>query len=78
MSNRRIEFDGEWVASTDPTLRALHNCGYSIGAYRDSRTGAYSYALYRDAGTKYVTVLTTHSKDELNNFIKLLLPPEGE
>lgn len=80
MKDRAIKFDSDgWVEASD-IVRKLHSAGYSVGAYKDN--GTVFYALYRNpvgynnGPTRYTVLLETTDPDELNNFVRLLLPPE--
>lgn len=79
MKDRAIKFDSGWVEASD-VVRKLHSAGYSVGAYKDN--GTVFYALYRNpvgynnGPTRYTVLLETTDPDELNNFVRLLLPPE--
>lgn len=77
MSKWRVEFDGVWMPGDDKTSLALRLNGYSVGAFRDDKSGAYEYVLFREDNRRWVTVYSTHNQDELNNYINLLLPPEA-
>lgn len=73
MKNRHIELDNGWV-NTD-TYRELYKHGYSVGGYIDK--GVPKYVLYR-ADKEFTRIHEFDSAEELNNMIKLLIPPEVE
>ena len=74
MKNRELEVDNGWVDTADH--RRLHKHGYSVGGYTDK--GVAKYVLYRDEGNKFTKVHEFDSAEELNNMLKLLIPPEEE
>ena len=65
---------GVWVDTYTNQSRKLANAGYSVGGYVDN--GVPKYVLYR-ADDKFTRVHEFDSQEELDNMIKLLLPPEG-
>lgn len=75
-----IKFDGDWLCST-PTSRRLNDTGYMVGTIMDK--GVRKYTLhnktmaYGPAKILLPVVFETTDLDELNNMVKLLLPPEG-
>ena len=75
MSDREIEMDNGWVDTYSTASRRLHKAGYSVGGFVDK--GVPKYVLYRvDDG--FTRVHEFDSQEELNNMVKLLLPPEGD
>lgn len=78
MRSWELRFEGEWLESGDETVQALREHGYSLGAYRDVDDGRYIYILFRRENQKHVTVHMTKDRNELNNYVNLLLPPRVE
>ena len=74
MKDRKIEMDNGWVDTAD--RRRLHKHGYSVAGFLDK--GVAKYVLYRDEGCKFARIHEFNSAEELNNMLKLILPPEGE
>lgn len=74
MKDRKLNVDNGWVDTADH--RRLYKYGYSVGGYIDN--GVSKYVLYRDEGNKYTRVHEFESAEELNNMIKLLIPPGEE
>lgn len=74
MKDREIHVDNGWVTQS-PTTRLLAKEGYSVGGYIDN--GVPKYVLFRLDGTKFGPVHEFSSPEELNNMVKLLIPPEG-
>lgn len=68
--------DNGWVDTYSSTSRRLHNAGYSVGGYLDK--GVARYVLYRIHGDIHERIHEFDSQEELNNMVKLLLPPEGD
>jgi hypothetical protein len=76
VKDREIEMDNGWVDTNSIPLGELHKQGYSVAGFLDK--GVPKYVLYRaDTGT-FKRVHEFDSAEELNNMIKLLLPPGGE
>ena len=73
-----IKFDGDWLISTDTTQR-LYKIGYMVGTIMDK--GVRKYTLHNgnlaNGSIRMPMVYETTDLDELNNIVKLLLPPEG-
>lgn len=74
MKDREIEMDNGWVDAL--AHKRLYKTGYSVGGYVDN--GVTKYVLYRVYDHKHERIHEFDSQEELNNMIKLLLPPEGE
>ena len=72
MKDRTVKVDNGWVETF--THNQLWKAGYSVGGYVDN--GVPKYVLYR-ADDKFTRVHEFDSEEELNNMVKLLLPPEG-
>jgi hypothetical protein len=73
VKDRTIKVDNGWVDTHG--YRTLHKHGYAVGGYLDN--GVAKYVLYR-ANDKFKKVHEFNSAEELNNMIKLLIPPEEE
>jgi len=73
VKDRTVKVDNGWVDTN--TYRTLHKHGYSVGGYVDN--GVPKYVLYR-VDDEFTKVHEFDSAEELNNMIKLLIPPEGE
>lgn len=76
MNNRTVKVDNGWVDTNTNTYRTLHKHGYSVGGFIDN--GVSKYVLYRANSGKFERVHEFDSAEELNNMIKLLIPPEEE
>lgn len=76
MSDRKIAVDNGWVETFSDTRRRLYKLGYSVGGYRID-DGTPKYVLYRSTGDKLERIHEFDSREELNNMVKLLLPPEA-
>lgn len=76
MSDRKIAVDNGWVETFSDTRRRLYKLGYSVGGYVIDN-GTPKYVLYRADGEKFVLIHEFDTEQELNNMIKLLLPPEA-
>jgi hypothetical protein len=78
VKDREIEMDNGWVDTYNAARRRLHNAGYSVGGYVDN--GVPKYVLYRvtDTLSNFERIHEFDSMKELNNMVKLILPPEGE
>lgn len=74
MKDREFEADNGWVDTF--TYKRLYKAGYSVGGYLDK--GVARYVLYRADTDKFERIHEFDSMKELNNMVKLLLPPEGE
>ena len=66
---------GVWVDTYTNQSRKLANAGYSVGGYVDN--GVPKYVLYRVLTHHHERIHEFDSEEELDNMIKLLLPPEG-
>jgi hypothetical protein len=68
-----------WVETPTPDMsRRLSAAGYSVGGYLDVENGKKPrFVLYR-TDPKFTKVHDFETIEELNNMLKLLLPPEGE
>lgn len=66
--------DNGWVDTF--TYNRLYKAGYSVGGYVDN--GVARYVLYRADTDKFERIHEFGSAEELNNVIKLLIPPEEE
>jgi hypothetical protein len=69
--------DKGWVDTYSNASRRLQKAGYAVGGYRLDN-GEPRFVLYRDDTGKLERVHEFDSAEELNNMIKLLLPPEEE
>jgi hypothetical protein len=68
--------DNGWVdVNFNDTSIRLNKAGYSVGGYVDDDKVT-KYVLYRATTDKFERVHEFDSIEELNNMIKLLLPPE--
>ena len=74
MKDRDFVMDNGWVDTN--TYRTLHKHGYSVGGFVDNGVGR--YVLYRVEADSFTRIHEFDSAEELNNMIKLLLPPGGE
>lgn len=75
MNDRETEIDNGWVDTF--TYNRLFKAGYSVGGFVDN--GVAKYVLYQaDNDNKFERIHEFDSMKELNNMVKLLLPPEGE
>lgn len=72
--NRELGVDNGWVDAL--AHKRLYKTGYSVGGYVDN--GVTKYVLYRSDTGRLERIHEFDSQEELNNMIKLLLPPEGE
>jgi hypothetical protein len=72
--NRDFEMDNGWVDTF--TYNRLFKAGYSVGGFVDNDVP--KYVLYRIHDHMHERVHEFDSQEELNNMVKLLLPPEGE
>ena len=72
MKNRNLDLDNGWVNTE--TYRELHKHGYSVGGYVDN--GVAKYVLYRVGGDTFEYIHEFDTPEELNNMMKLLIPPE--
>jgi hypothetical protein len=70
--SREVRIDNGWVDTL--THKKLYEHGYSVGGYIDD-DGAAKFVLYR-VDDKFTKVHEFNSEEELNNMIKLLIPPE--
>lgn len=79
MSRDKIEFEGSWVLS-GPTMRRLWEAGYgvSVSTTKEDRPSDRVYILARlnERHAAGEIILEAKTPDELNNFVRLLLPPE--
>jgi hypothetical protein len=66
--------DNGWVDTF--TYNRLYSAGYSVGGYLDK--GVARYVLYRADTDTFERIHEFDSMKELNNMVKLLLPPEGD
>jgi hypothetical protein len=64
-----------WLDTYTKQSRRLHTAGYSVGGYVDN--GVPKYVLYRTLAHHHERIHEFNSEEELDNMIKLLLPPEG-
>jgi len=64
----------EWIDTYADQNRRLYDAGYSMGGYVDN--GVTKYVLYR-VGNEFTKIHEFGSREERDNMIKLLLPPEG-
>ena len=64
----------EWIDTYTDQSDKLFDAGYSVGGYVDN--GVPKYVLYR-IDAKFTRVHEFNSREELDNMIKLLIPPEG-
>jgi hypothetical protein len=75
-----ISFQGDWLIRSDTTER-LNRAGYMVGTFVDK--GVRTYTLHTKTGAygpemlRYPVVHETPDLSELNDMVKLLLPPEG-
>jgi len=76
VNTREVKVDNGWVDTNSIPLRKLHKHGYSVGGFIDN--GVAKYVLYREDSSKFTKVHEFDSAEELNNMIKLLVPPEVE
>jgi hypothetical protein len=75
VNDRETEIDNGWVDTF--TYNRLFKAGYSVGGFVDN--GVAKYVLYQaDNDNKFERIHEFDSMKELNNMVKLLLPPEGE
>ena len=75
MKDRELKLDNGWMGTL--TYKKLYQAGYSVGGYVDK--GVAKYVLYRiDDNNKLERIHEFDSMKELNNMLKLILPPEGE
>ena len=75
MKDRTLEMDNGWVP-VSPLINDLARIGYSVGWYIDK--GVPKYILYRVSGRDHLELVHEFdTAEELNNMVKLLLPPEG-
>lgn len=74
MNDREFETDNGWVDTF--TYNRLFRAGYSVGGFVDN--GVPKYVLYRVYDHKHERIHEFDSMKELNNMVKLMLPPEGE
>ncbi len=70
--NREVKVDNGWVETF--AHKRLFKAGYSVGGYVDK--GVPKYVLYR-VDDKFTRVHEFDTEEELNNTLKLLIPPEG-
>lgn len=71
-----VEFeDGVWLESNQTTL-ALNRAGYAAGAFKDDKTGVYTYTLHRADDRGYPIIFETEDLDQLNAYINLILPKD--
>lgn len=75
MKDRRAAEDGGWVPVNAHTTE-LATLGYSVGGYIDK--GMPRYVLYRIDGKQIERIHEFDTPEELNNMVKLLLPPNHE
>jgi hypothetical protein len=76
VNDREIEMDNGWVDTYCSTSKSLYKAGYSVGGYLDN--GVARFVLYRvvDTADRFECVHEFNTREELNNMVKLLLPPE--
>lgn len=72
--SRDVRIDNGWVDTL--TYKKLYEHGYSVGGYIDDDKTA-KFVLYRVEPDSFTRVHEFNSEEELNNMIKLLIPPEG-
>jgi hypothetical protein len=73
VKDRTVKVDNGWVDTL--AHKRLYKAGYSVGGFVDN--GVPKYVLYR-VDDNFTKVHEFDSQEELNNMIKLLIPPEGE
>ena len=79
MKDRKIEFESEGWVKTNEAVRRLFAAGYSVSSYNDK--GTTFYALHRNPvgynePQRYELLLESTNPEEINNMVKLLIPPE--
>jgi hypothetical protein len=74
MKDRDLGLDNGWVDTF--AYKRLYKHGYSVEGFIDN--GVARYVLYRVEPTDFTLIHEFDSAEELNNMIKLLIPPEEE
>lgn len=76
MKDREVAREDGWIP-VSPLTRKLAALGYSVGGYSDN--GVARYVLYRvSTGNHFERVHEFDTPEEMNNMVKLLIPPENE
>lgn len=80
MKDRKIKFDGARMTA-NPYGYELVKMGIAVGVIMDDKTGKVTYALHRipddPKNMLYPTIAEFETTEELNNMVRLLLPPES-